>query len=273
MRPRRAPLLIVAIVVAALAGCLPQPDDPIEYLAREDAVLVQMRTGGGWSRFDLTVPEFTLYGDGTVLYVRQDEDGAAQVLRGQMPGQAVQDVLEFMEDEDFFQFQYEQPVIDFVNDAETTYLYAQTKTSANAVSAYALGFADKGEASSDEFSEFRRIAGIRERLRKLDPEEVGGEALGPYEAEQVLVDAFEQPASEVTGDVPAWPVESIDLAEIAGAEQQTRVVRGQAADEILQLAPPESLVGFYRQRNRIYGVGYRPILPFEEHFPEFDFGG
>jgi hypothetical protein len=260
------------LAVAFLMFWRPEPDEPVEYLAREDAVLVQMVTVASGLPFDMTVPEFTLYGDGTLIYLRESAEGQSQVIRAKLPGNAVQDLLQDAVGQGFMDFQYDQPRIDSVQDEETTYLYIQTKEAANAVSAYALALAGQPEASGDEFGEFRRISELRQTLQELDPEEVGGETMAQFEAEAVLITAFEDDTSQSAVPVPDWPVASIDLASIAGSSQSPSLVAGEAALQVQELAPPEPLIGLYRQDGRFFGVGYRPVLPFEEHFPEFDFG-
>jgi len=69
---------LLAIAVVGLAGCLPKPEEPIEWLEREDAVIVQMKTvesAESELAQRLAVPDFTLYGDGTLIY---STDGAGQ---------------------------------------------------------------------------------------------------------------------------------------------------------------------------------------------------
>ncbi len=275
MSLRKSLYLAAAVAVAALAGCLPKPDEPVEYLAREDAVIVQMLEVGGLAQSDLvgqlTLPAFTLYGDGTLIYRNRDASDAG-IVHAEIPGGAVQDLLELFDGEGFFDFQYRQPINDNVADAETTYIYAQTKEAANAVSAYALGLFDPPDDSA--WREFRRLLKIKERLARFDPEAVGGRVIGPYEPEAVLLVVEPVPAENVVGSPPRWPVEAVDLRSIASPEsgRVDHVVEGEAARAFadVSVSPPAGLPVTFSQDGRFFNVAWRPLLPFENHFPEFD---
>jgi hypothetical protein len=275
---RAVAFIIPALLVAAFAFFTffrPEPNEDLEYLAREDAVLVQMANVGGLPQSELldrvTLPAFTLYGDGTVIYA--DPSGEQELLEAEIPGEAVQDLLEFFEGAGFFDFQYEQPRSGGY-DFPTTYLYAQTKEAANAVSAYALGAFPVPRES--EWREFDRLFKIKERLDSFDPEEVGGRVIGPYEAEAVLLVVEPRPPPTMVGRPTQWPVADVDLASIAppGSERVERVVEGEAARAITEtfVSPPVGLPITFFQNGRFFGVAWRQALPFEEHFPEFDFG-
>jgi hypothetical protein len=284
-RTRAVAFAIPALLIAAFAFFTlfgPEPGEEIEYLRREDAVIVQMRTAGGWSSFDLTAPEFTLYGDGTLIYTRDGADGD-ELLEARLPPDAIEELLEYLKDTGFFEFGWEQPEMD-VFDAPTTYLYAQTKAddpdqerpAANAVSAYALGLPIEGreELAGNEYGELRRIAEIRKRLRELDPEATGGESVGPYAADAVLLSVSPAPPPDMVGRPASWPVPEVDLSEIApdGSQGATRIVEGEAARAIMERFEDTSEGAKLRlfHSGRFYDVGWRPALPFEEHFPEFD---
>jgi hypothetical protein len=270
-----APVLAF-LAVAFLTFWRPEPGDPVEYLAREDAVLVQMITVGGLagSTFAdrLTLPDFTLYGDGTVIY--QGPPGSGELVEAEIPGQAVQDLLEYFEGKAFFDFQYEQPVDDNIADAGTTYIYAQTKEAANAASAYALGTTTLPDES--ESDEFRRLGEIKERLEAFDPEAVGGRVVGPYNAEAVLLVVEPADPPQTVGRPTQWPVPEVDLASMAPPESGAveRVLEGEPARAITEtfVSPPSGLPITFFQNGRFFRVAWRPVLPFEEHFPEFDFG-
>jgi len=272
---RAVAFIIPALLVAAFAFFAffrPEPNEDLEYLAREDAVLVQMISVGGLPQPEvldrLTLPDFTLYGDGTVLYA--DPSGEEELLQAEIPGGAIQDLLESFEGEGFFEFQYEQPTADSVNDADTTYLYAQTKDAANAVSAYALGVFNPPDGS--EWREFERLAKLKEWLDAFDPEGVGGRVVGPYEATEIALMA-EPIDGDDTGAVP-WPVDEINLASMRPAEGSNVAVRYIPLDEASEaIAALPSRFAIVSLRDASYRVGYRQALPFEEHFPEFDFAG
>ncbi|MDZ4277737.1 MAG: hypothetical protein U1B78_01230, partial [Dehalococcoidia bacterium] len=109
MRLRKGLLALPIVLLATAAGCLPKPDEPVEFLARPDSVIIQLkRVDAPESPFAqrVAVPDLTLYGDGTLLLSR---GGGSTLVQAQVPEDAIRDLLEFMEDEGFFNFRYEEP--------------------------------------------------------------------------------------------------------------------------------------------------------------------
>lgn len=132
--------LVLLLSTAALGACLPRPEEPIEYLQRPDAVIIQMKTvDDPESELDqqLTVPEFTLYGDGTLI-LTEPGPGGFRVLKAKVPAEVVKGLLEYIVDKNVLEFNYGQPRLETATSQATTYLYVHTKFEANAVSAYAL---------------------------------------------------------------------------------------------------------------------------------------
>lgn len=270
--------VLAAALLGLLSACLPRPDEPVDWVRREDAVLVQMVDVGGLPQPEvadlLTVPVFTLYGDGTLIYIPPDERAQfpatyQTLLRAEIPEEAVQDLLEFIADKDFLDFNYEQPRFGSVYDAPTTYLYINSKQAANAVSAYALGFS-LPEDAGNEWEQFRRLQEIKERLDAVDPDAAGGRVLGPYEPEEILLMVEPLDSRELPEQPPTWPVAAVDLSRLAppGAGVVQKRFPTDEAMDLMAAIPPGSHI--YRQGDRLYEAGYRPVLPFEEHFPEFD---
>jgi hypothetical protein len=257
----------VVAVAVAFADCLPQPEDEIEWLHREDAVIVQMRVSEGSSigmdaRPEL--PDLTLYGDGTLILSVESPSETTLVVAALSAGK-MEDLLGSIEEEGFFDFTYSQPTR-AVSDADTTYLYVNTKFAANAVSAYALG-ADAPE--SDEWRQFRKLARIRERIDRLAEEALGGvtEALHPDGGELVIVPLYGNPA-----DYAPWPFPQIDVSGLAGTPEGglRRLSPGEL--EVLRLADAASTTCWCGvvYNGRPFSAYYRPLLPYEEHFPEFE---
>jgi hypothetical protein len=269
-------LILLAIPVATFFGVAfltfwrPEPDEPIEYLAREDAVLVQMTEVSGLPHPQLidrlTLPAFTLYGDGTVIYADASGEG---LVRAEVPGEAVQDLLEEFDDNGFFDFQYEQPLPDGANaDATRTYIYAQTKAAANLSTAAHLTLA--AERALD--SEFEAMAQLRDLLASFDPQAVAGRAIGPYEPAEIALMVERIDADEASTAIE-WRDMSVSLASLTPAEGSAvagRYIPVEEAAQIVQALP--NGYAEFREGNAHYRVAYRPALPFEEHFPEFDTG-
>ena len=177
----------------------------------------------------------------------------------------IRSLLNFFDKQGFFEFSYEQPAGG--GDLPTTYLYVNTRGAANAISVY--GISSSGGSVDAEWAQFRRLQRIRQRLDDLAINVVNGESATFKPGEVVL---FVQSASPGTSERPAWPIEGLDLASIAPESGIGEVsVTGDHISPILEnLTRVTSTSGGFKQGDERYLVWYRPILPYEENFPEFD---
>ena len=229
-----------------------------------------MKTSGGLQppgRPSLQVPEVTLYGDGTLIYAAMDAGGRLAIFQADVSDDAIGGLLEEIEDAGFFNFPYElaSPVI-ATEDLATTYVYVNSKVAANAVNAYALGADDVNEQSDgDEFEYYRRLVKIAERIDALTP----ADGAQPYRPDAIALVVVLQEGS--SGEAEPWSVDAIDLAEIANGEDVAgeRLLSGEQAAAIIRELPALTFRSFQEDGN-VFAVGYRPVLPFEEHFPEFE---
>ncbi|MGB2693994.1 MAG: hypothetical protein WBD55_02265 [Dehalococcoidia bacterium] len=265
---RAISIALLLVLTAVLgAGCLVREDsEPIDYLQLEDAIIIQvLDVPGGLSPLEarLTLPSFTLYGDGTLIRAAPEADGSVEMTRAEVPEDAVRDLVEFMVGKGFLEtYVFEDPGFDGPSDAATSYIYLNTEQGANSVRAVALDRTAPAGASDDH----RRLVQIRNRLMDIDDAAVGGRIEGAYKSEGIAL--FAQ-AAEADGDsYVVWPLGSIDLAKVAGLEGQAGKVLLSQRDAA---SLPASRVETFVQGSQAYEVGYRPALPFEEHFPEFDF--
>lgn len=268
--------LAVLVGVLAAAGCIPRPEEPVAFLAAPDSILIQMVNGGGPARTEvaerLAVPDFTLYGDGTLIFARPDADGRPRLLRAELPEDALRDLLEFVFDRDFLDFPYDHENPD-ATDATTTFLYFHAKTEAYAFRAYGLDVElAEGALSGDARRQFERLATIKVRLDELDPETEGGRVLGDFVPEAVVLVVQPTEAPNLVGSPPAWPFPEIDVGEIAplGSGIVERRISGATATKLAQQLVPSAVPILFEHQGRWFAVGYRPVLPFEENFPEFD---
>lgn len=279
MMPRkRAPLLLppAILLLAVGAACLPSPDEPIDYVRRENAVIVQLKSlrsgpelaSGVQDR--LTVPAFTLYGDGTLLFTKVNDAGREQLIAATLPEEAILDLVQFIVDEGFLEFTYEQPRPEVPGlPQRTTFLYVNTKDGTNATRAFALNVSSLDGAGSD-YTEFRRLIKIKERLESLDPLALGGTVSGAFVPKAALLVVVPFTDTDLHAIVQSWSIPAIDLNEIAppGAEFGERIITQSAFPQIFESlteAPP-----VVQQGGRLFIVTVRPLLPFEENFPEFD---
>lgn len=250
--------------------CLPNPyEEEIEWVERENAIVVQMQTSGGLpgSRYDQyapALPDFTLYGDGTLILTSEGNESTA-VLRTTLTRGEIRDLLNELESSGFFTFDYAQPV-PRVTDAGTTFIYASSKTTANAVKAYAL---NEEFAEGDDFDQFRALARLTNKVRSIaESKRNQAQVLQASEGELEIVDLLGNPADGIP-----WPYPAVDVA--GAAPSSTR-----GGGYIIENVNPADLevtdTGVakcwyeYQQADRLFTACYRPALPYEENFPVFD---
>jgi hypothetical protein len=259
--------LLLLACAAALAGCIPRPDDPAEWVAQPDAVIVQMKTVYPGVDVSNMVPDLTLYGDGALI-MRNDEGGLPyRLFDAKLSTGEVRSLLKFVNGTGFFNFNYEQPEPERTTDRPTTYLYVQTKEAANAVSAYALDSVLPDDAGK-EWAQFRKAQEIKSRLDEIAREAM---ANGPsYTPEAILITVERPPPISVEQILPQWPFSDIDLDALAPESGTAeRRIEGAAAREVLDRMSPIN-GGSFLQGGQRFQVALRPLLPYEEHFPEFE---
>ncbi len=281
VRKRFIVLPFLAALLALLAACLPQPDEPVEWVRRPESIVIQvMALHDPASELEqrVVVPEFTLYGYGALIFTRPDAEGRPRLLQAELPGDAIRDLLEFIVDDGFLDFFYDQPSPASGADLPATFIYVNTIGGANSVRTVGLG-AVPLEESGEEFDDLRRLEEIVRRLNNLDPEAVGGEIEGEFSPETLLLHLTRmgEPPYEFT---PTFlPPSEIDLAKIvpAGSAPVEHRVEGALAGEILRWLnrltdrpEPNPWSVFLEQGDGTYIVTFAPVLPFEENFPEFD---
>lgn len=249
----RTALFLLAVLIATLA-CRPTPSDPVEYLHSEDSIIIQMLTvdkdTAGFER-GLAVPEFTLYGNGTLIYQNETTDGT-RLLQTLLPGDAVKDLLEDIVDEGFLNFSYEQPAPNKAS-GETTFFYAHTLRLANAVSVQGVS-APLPEDTGSEFDQYRDVQEFIEMLRALDPVKLGGTEPVTYVAKDYVV--ITQTADGILTELV---VRSDEIAELLAGIGIT-----------LDMAPEELALPIRMDPGFGPAIRLAPLLLFHENFPEFD---
>lgn len=260
MSPRKTlAALLIALTPAGLA-CLPQPSDPIEYLQLDESVIVQTVTTlpsdvDERVAKECRVPEFTLYGDGTLLFQERDGGSTAELREATLDEEEIIDLLKSIDGEEFFVFPYN--LEGGGAPSSTTFLYVHTKQAANAVSVSGLE-----REHDDESDEVRAMRNIAQRLGETVS---GVEESRPFEAASALLTV--RPVETEVDDAPEWegPVE---LSSLTDGGLSRIEVRGQAGQQLLQEAAGD--VRLVQEDGGVYAVCARPVLPYEENFPEFD---
>jgi hypothetical protein len=244
-----------ALLLLALPACFGGPADPVEYLHEPTIVLLQLQEVPDGVDTRRSVPRLTLYGDGTVIFV----DDAGALMQATLSDDDVQRLLETAVDAGFLDFDYDQLLPDSADPEPVTYLYVQTRDGANAVKARGLGSAE--DVAGDEFAEYRAMQDLRDDLVALEP----GEA-APFQAQTALVWAERV---DDAPEAPEWPYPEVSLTDIArdSADGDDSSITDDVGGE---LASSIALNALYRQDGQTYRVSFRPPLPHENAFPEFD---
>jgi len=262
------------VVVVVVVRCLPEPGNDIEWVQRADAVIVQMKTispPGAGGRSDvmvqrIAVPEFTLYGDGTLIEKDITGSRGYSLYKDVLSTADIQALLKFIRDQGFFAFSYQEPGGPSSNvTSRTTYFYAATKEAANAVSAdFPLIPTDQPTSGPPHY---RKLEEIRGRIYGLVGHVSPSDIIEPNSVVLVVqhAPAFDDPAPT---DGFQWPFPEFDLTSIAPDDGSIgeRRVDGPLANQIFRRVMPATVV----QDGRRYDVGVRPVLPYEENFPEFE---
>jgi hypothetical protein len=263
---------LVAGAIYWARTCLPDPNERgIEWLRREDAVVVQMKTLGRGDPFNLdeariTAPQLTLYGDGTLL-AQVPSAGREQIFRTTaLSNDEVRNLLEFIVDTGFFDFPYS---LGSASDtlSETRFVFASELDRQNAVSGQPKQ--PLATALPDNLVALGEIAEFLDKLA-VDPDRQWVE----YTPPAVMVLA-ERTAPNVQTDTPEgcdpWPLPEIEIRTFVTRDGDigTALVDGELADAVIATRPP--ITGRpYCQGGQRYTIAYRPVLPYEENFPEFD---
>ena len=234
MPKRTLPVAAVVVAALALAACggtvpasepaaepPPEPpattEQPTGFLYPTDpgTVVLDVTTGGGFVPVEVAVdtrPDFRLYGDGTVLVKRPEEQlGFPALETYRLTQDGVQAVLDEADGAGFLDPapDYGQPP---VSDMPTTTLNIALDDGSSSHSAYGLGFGDATGLTAAQQDARERYTAFTSYLAGLDsahPELLESEP-APYQPEAVRVYAWESQV-EPTPNAPAWPLdESID---------------------------------------------------------------
>jgi hypothetical protein len=269
-------LAIVALTVGIIAGVvtavqhIPRPAKKIEWVRREDSIIVQMKTidyPGGEVQQRLAWPEFTLYGDGTLIAKEMTGNNTWVLRKATLSTQEVRDLLELFRQTGFFDFRYFEPPGDSVSTVPpaTTYFYAAVKNTQN------IAGSEFGAALQlgDQPAHYRKLQEIKARLDTITNEALAGSATTAYAPEAIILTVERSP--EISdGAPPAWPFAEIDLAGIAPESGfGERRIEADQAQAVLNSATPIN-GSIFTQGTQRFSVFYRPVLPYEENFPEFE---
>ena len=271
--------MVLAVAMLVLLACRPSPSDPVDYLHREDAIIIQMLSvdanASEIERRSL-VPELTLYGDGTLIYLSEGIHGPT-LYQVQLAEDAIDGIVETISDEGFLDFFYDQPAPEGSSGQPSTYVYAHTLERANAVVFKGLD-SELPEDAGDEFDPFRSARKIINQVQAEGLDTSYDAAPAEYSPASVtlLIEPLgEAPLVDTVLFLPLLQVNLAFVAPLDGGLVEHRV-DGELAltlwttfafdnrDELTPTVGP-----LYQQWNG-YLIKFVPLLPYHENFPEFD---
>lgn len=249
--------LCLVVVLFVLIGCgnATKPPTPVQFPTGADQVVFQIDTAGGFVppiEWEAHVPELTVFGDGRVLFVRQDQAGVRRVLEtrleaaklSQLMRQADQAMTGLKESYEF----------GGVADASTTRFALQTAAGKRSTSVYAFGM-DPAQRGRDQ-EDLAKLTALRSAFTAVLPDQAP-----VHTPDSVEIIAETVPPGEYSVPQLDWPAGLPDLPDAAGPNEMVRkTYTGNDARKLVQQVPYRSM-GLYRFRNNLYFVAVKPAVP------------
>jgi hypothetical protein len=233
-------------------------------------VIIQVFTHSGVSPELLdrvAVPDFTLYGDGRVIFSRLDASKNKILLEARLDEGGINLLLDHIQSQGFWDLN-ENYMNLTVKDLDTTVIAVNTKEKSKQVRIYGLLLAARQKMLP------QGLFALHARLSAYQAE---GEKEYVPEKISLLV-------SEYSGAVPKeakvqkWKVAGIDLEKCVDKEKtfivkyRETVLEGKQREDVIKRIGRETLfsnqAGFYQtyyvSRKKIFKVAYRPHLPYEQ---------
>ena len=249
-------LLLTAALgaVLLLTGCRSTsvvPHVPVD----TDQVVFQVDTAGGFVpriEAEAHVPELTVFGNGRVLYVRQDQDGVRRVVETRLPETKLRELLDLaVRSMAGLKESYEW---EGVADASTTRFALLTAEGTQNVSVYAFDL-DPDQRARDQ-TVMNKLRAVRAAFTAALPDQAP-----VYRPESVQLIAEMVPPGEYDAPVLDWPAGLPDLPVGTGAGETVKETHsGETAQKLVKEVPYRTF-GFYRSEERLFIVAVKPDVP------------
>ncbi len=254
----------------------PHIGDPILHPTGAGDVLVQSRSCGPWPPPELFVPDFTLYGDGALIYRVYDEDVPGYLLfHGKLTEVAIQEVLHRAVEEAHFFDSKDRYVNHSVLDAGTTCITVRTAADGHSVYVYALYVFDlitevPRDMTPQELAQVRRLLELDRWLLNIDLRNTDSGDwmdLGPFIPEAISLFITPGYNSAFGHQVSLWPFSELDLGAfpLSPIGRTMTTLEGELAREVYQFLSVTP-VFIFSQGDVQAKVAYRPHLPYEEQW-------
>lgn len=259
--------LILAVACAAVSAgwCVEEaiyPDSPND-------VVIQVKTTPSTDDEALKlscVPEFTLYGDGRVIYLGRDKKQNQKLYETSFGPDYIYYLLQYIDCQGFEDFN-ENYLNLTVKNLETTTITVNWRKYSKKVTVYGLELASYQGMIPD---------GLGNIYRKLSNFEVEEKKVFQPDQITLLVREYKKKLPDKAG-VENWGIQEIDLTkyaskdELLGSGYREINVDGKLMEKVLNKIGGKTLyenrAGFYkhffRDKKKIFKVAYRPHLPHE----------
>lgn len=263
-------LLFILIFLPLLLGPTLASDEEMLYKKTSRTVVIQLTsTGSGLAEIvDKTmVPDFTLYGDGRLIFKKVDALGNSSLMETKVTPEYIEFLINYIEKEGFFDMN-ENFLNVTVQDLPTTEFTVNLRKNNKTIKVY--GF----EVASHQGQLPRGLMNIYRKLTEYTSED---EKL--YVPAKISLFVREVPGKAIPEDMKteAWKAKGIDLRKYI-TEENTLVIKYKesvlegdlckdAVDFLAGKTLYENRAGFFKtffkNHKRYFMVAYRPHLPFE----------
>ena len=259
---------------------LPRTAAPILHPTGAGDILVQSRACGPWPAPELSVPYFTLYGDGTLIYWVYNEDVPGYLLlHGKLTETAIQQVLHRTVDEARFFDSEDRYVNIIVVDAGATCITVRTTADRHSVYVYALHVYDlvtevPRDMTPQQLAQVRQLSELDRWLLNIDLRDTGSPDwtdLGVFIPEAISLFVTPDYNSSFGHPVSPWPFLEVNLGAFPRSPigPTVTVLEGDIAWEVYQFLSATPVFIFSRGDAQAK-VAYRPHLPYEDQWRNTD---
>jgi len=266
------PNTLIFSLVLVIFFVLPMSSSAQElpYNDTRENIIIQMSTTGGISSDIMEktmVPDFTLYGNGRVLFTRTDEKGNYKLFDATVKPEYIIFLLRYFEEEGFFELN-ENYLNLTVKDLPTTIIAVNLKDKSQTIKIYGFKMAALQRMIP------KKLVKIRRKILEFKSDDEK-----EYKPRKISLFIHEVSRASISKEmkIKKWKVKGIDLRKYA-SEGKSLIIRykqsvltGDNMKNTLNFLRGKTLYEnragflrtFYKNHGRYYKVAYRPHLPYE----------
>jgi hypothetical protein len=254
-------MLLCLVLGGAAAGA---SSSDIKYEPFPEKLLLRMETQSPFAG-DLEkltrIPEFSLYGDGTVLFTKTGPDEIVELMKATLEPGEMEDLISFIRSQGILEWDESIEKCPLEN-MPTTMITLRSLTANRKIKIYGLAYA-AGDGQLPP-----GIAGLHARLSSFSHP-----SAEPYKPAKIRL--FVRRIGNVDkskAKIETWKP-GITLANVTGSSSsphfKEKIYEGRNVNGLLKFLNGKVLYGrkvinlFFSQKKEIYEVGFRPVLPEE----------